>query len=176
MDKSKVANCKFGGVADAAASTSSSIQCRSTTEKFVTIKQSKYPALPFARMLDDESWLSGSELKTDNSTSEDEEVRGTFVVGKYYHFQGDKRRMRNYVIVLGTKTRLRSKGKRRISSIRKVMTFSSSSSTTSSTSKSYQRMTTTAQSAGSKEVIMTEPISCHGDLNIFTSRTWTMNW
>lgn len=86
-------NCKFGGVD--ADSTSSSIQCRSTTEKFVTIKQSKYPVLPFARMLDDESsdqsWLSGSELKTDNSTSEDEEVRGSFVEGKYYPFQGDGR-------------------------------------------------------------------------------------
>lgn len=47
------------------------------SEKILTIKQSKYPVLPF-RVLDEESWLSGSELKTDNSTSEDEEVRHSF--------------------------------------------------------------------------------------------------
>lgn len=84
---SKVPSNKFGGDGDskegATSATGIGMESRSTTEKLVTIKQSKFPVLPFARMLDEESWLSGSELKTDNSTSEDEEVRRTFVGGKY---------------------------------------------------------------------------------------------
>lgn len=85
---SKVPSNKFGGDGDSKQGATSAsgleMESRSTTEKLVTIKQSKFPVLPFARMLDEESWLSGSELKTDNSTSEDEEVRRTFVGGKYF--------------------------------------------------------------------------------------------
>lgn len=51
----------------------------SKVEKVMSLSQSKFPlmgpSLAFRRMLkeEDESWFSGSELKTDNSTSEDEE-------------------------------------------------------------------------------------------------------
>lgn len=62
-------------------SSSSTIKCRSEQ---IIIKQSKFPPLPF-RLLDEESWLSGSELKTDNSTSEDE-VRRSIVGGKLINF------------------------------------------------------------------------------------------
>ena len=54
------------------------------TEKIISMKkQAKFSPLPF-RILDEECWLSGSELKTDNSSSEDEEVGRSFVRGKYF--------------------------------------------------------------------------------------------
>lgn len=116
------------------------------------MKQPKFPPLPF-RMLDEESWLSGSELKTDNSTSEDEEVRRSFVGGKFERRHSDEeeliiRNSRN----LGTKTKLRSKNKKKISSIRKVMTFSSNSSSATSAARcsteSYHQRVSTTQCTG----------------------------
>lgn len=49
-----------------------------------TIQQQKFPhkvpGLPFRMLkeIDEEIWLSGSELKTDNSSSEEDEVRVPF--------------------------------------------------------------------------------------------------
>lgn len=47
------------------------------SDRVHSIKSAKFSAVPF-RLLEEDSWLSGSELKTDNSTSEDEEVRRSF--------------------------------------------------------------------------------------------------
>lgn len=64
---------------------SSSVEMKKSKEKLMSLPQSKKfplmsPKMPFRMLheLDEDSWLSGSELKTDNSTSEDEEVHRPF--------------------------------------------------------------------------------------------------